>query len=122
MASLRASATFAFFMPARLASFVAQLLRPARQDDVGGLIESGAHASVADLADPPGDIRLAGPVFLRRQAKMRSDPFRRRKPRRTVDRANIGQRHDRPVARHGTDSYQVLMIMTGRPSLWSRWR
>ena len=57
-ASLRASATFAFFMPTRLASRIAQLLRAVLalerpgQDNVAGLVERRSHSLVADLADP----------------------------------------------------------------------
>jgi hypothetical protein len=47
----------------------------AGQDDVRGLVERRAHQPITELADPAGDILLAGLMLLRRQSKMRANPF-----------------------------------------------
>ena len=85
-ASLRASATLALLMPARLAIRIAQLFncRTAferlRQHDVGGLVERRAHRAVAELADPAGVVGLAGLMSLRGQPEMGSHLLRRFEP------------------------------------------
>ena len=79
-ASFLASATFAFRMPARLASFAAQLFKaPAFdwrcQDDMGSLVKRRTHALVSDLGNPSRDIDLPGLIFLRRHAETRANLF-----------------------------------------------
>jgi len=63
----------------RRTSTPGQLHRPAleraafdrpRQDDVGGLIEGGAHRTVAHLADPAADIGLTRLILFRSEPKM----------------------------------------------------
>ncbi len=65
------------------------------QHDVGGLVKRRAHRSITDLADPAGVVGLAGLMLLRSQPEMGSCLLRRFEPGRIVDRAGIGQRHDR---------------------------
>jgi hypothetical protein len=45
------------------------------QHDVGSLIERGPNRGIADLADPPGAVGLAGLVFLWCQPEQRSCPL-----------------------------------------------
>ena len=78
VASLRASATLARFMPRRLATSIAQRFSVEKrvgpaQHHVGRLVEDGTHHRVAHLADAAGDVGLAGLVLLRREPEVRAD-------------------------------------------------
>ena len=102
-ASLRASATFAFFMPARLASRIAQLLRAVQPLSgwvrmMWPLVERRSHSLVADLADPASDVRFTRLILLGGQPEMRPNPLRRFKPRGIIDCRNISERHNRADA------------------------
>src|SRR6202021_2993297 len=62
-------------------------------DDVGALVERRADRPIADLGDAAAAVGLARLIFGRRQAEMRADGFRRREPRRIVDRrARVSRR------------------------------
>src|SRR3954454_12415274 len=50
------------------------------QDDVRRLVQRRAHTGVADLADASCDVRLAGLVFLGRQAEVGAHSFRGAEP------------------------------------------
>jgi hypothetical protein len=61
-ASLRASATLAFFIPLRLASFTAQLFNAVQTlsglvNDVGGLVKNRAHPCITDFRDAAISLR-----------------------------------------------------------------
>ena len=79
-ASLRASATLAFFMPWRAGDAHGPCLeaRPARragEQDVGRFVQRCTHRRIADFADPAGTIDLAGLVFAWREAEVGADRF-----------------------------------------------
>ena len=105
MASLRASSTLARFMPRRPATSSAQRFRVENetgpgQHHVGRLVEHAPHHRVAHLADPAGDVGLAGLVLLRREPEVSAHRARSREPARLVDRRGEGDRHQRTDARH----------------------
>jgi hypothetical protein len=72
----------AFFVPLRLASFIAQLFNAVQplerlgQNDVSGLLKNRAQC-IADLRDATVDVRLARLVFGWRQAPTCFDDLKR---------------------------------------------
>ena len=73
-----------------------------RQHDVSGLAERLAHRGVADLADPPGAVGLAGLILLRCQSEVRARSFGRFEPRRPPVRSwlfGLKRRQSRSFAR-----------------------
>ena len=80
-ASLRASATFAFFMPARLAVHIAQLEGPCSPSSSGWVrmiwpaSESAVRTPSLPITDPSSDVRFTGLIFSSGQPEMRPDPL-----------------------------------------------
>src|SRR3954453_7455744 len=65
------------------------------QDDIGRLVERGAHTTVADLRDAAGYIGLTRLIFPGRQPEMRADGLRGLEAARIVNCRDIGERDNR---------------------------
>ena len=115
-ASLRATATQAFFFELRLASRRPQAFRsrsacrPAQQH-LGRLEEMRAHEGIAALRDMAVVIDLAGGVFARRQPHGGADSLRMSEPFRSVNKRLEGQGGQRSDAgdRHEELAYLIFL-------------
>src|SRR3984893_2005339 len=65
------------------------------QDDVGRLVEGGAHAAVSDLGNATGDVGLARLILLGGQSKMLAYRLGGPEPAGIVDCRDKGERDDR---------------------------
>ena len=114
-ASLRASATFARFIPRFLAMRNAQAFNVENRVirvrmTFAASNKAVRHHHVADFGDPARPVDLAGLILTRRQTKIRPEIPGFVKPRRIVDgrpvrhrndRADAGRRHKSPTDRVG---------------------